>query len=99
MAALVPDMFCNFYFVKNHKIARNSATTDVREKISKYLESLELKKKFMFDYYQILLNKINRFLVKAKLFSSWKSLIISEKACVFWGHIFSHVQPFYEQDP
>jgi hypothetical protein len=29
-AALVPDMFCNFYFVKNHKIANNSATTEAR---------------------------------------------------------------------
>ncbi len=26
LAALFPDMFCNFYFVKNHKIAKNSAT-------------------------------------------------------------------------
>jgi hypothetical protein len=31
-AALVPDMFCNFYLVKHHKIANNSATTDAREK-------------------------------------------------------------------
>ncbi len=30
-AALVPDMFCNFYLVKNHKIANNSATTEARE--------------------------------------------------------------------
>ncbi len=41
LAVLVPDMFCNFYFVKNHKIANNSATTGAREKISTYLESLE----------------------------------------------------------
>jgi hypothetical protein len=26
VTALVPDMFCNFYFVINHKIADNSAT-------------------------------------------------------------------------
>ena len=32
MAALVPDIFCNFYIVKNHKIANNSATTEAREK-------------------------------------------------------------------
>jgi hypothetical protein len=38
-AALVPDMFCNFYLVAN-KIANNSATTEAREK-STYLESLE----------------------------------------------------------
>jgi hypothetical protein len=41
MAALVPDMFCNFYIVENHKIANNPATTEAREKISAYLESLE----------------------------------------------------------
>jgi hypothetical protein len=32
VAALVKDMFCNFYYVKNHKIAYNSATTEAREK-------------------------------------------------------------------
>jgi len=41
VAALVPDMFCNFYFVKNHKIANNSATTKARGKIRTYLEFLE----------------------------------------------------------
>ncbi len=40
-AALVPDMFCHFYLVKNHKIADNSATDEAREIISTYLESLE----------------------------------------------------------
>jgi hypothetical protein len=32
------DWFCNFYFVKNHKIAKNSTTTKEREKISEDLE-------------------------------------------------------------
>jgi len=32
VAALVPNMLCNFYLVKNHKIASNSATTEAREK-------------------------------------------------------------------
>jgi hypothetical protein len=41
VAAWVPDMFCNFYLVKNHKIAKNSTTAKVREKISTDLESLE----------------------------------------------------------
>jgi hypothetical protein len=41
VAALVPNMFCNFYLFKNHKIANNSATTEARETISTYLESLE----------------------------------------------------------
>jgi len=35
------QMFCNFYAVKNHKIAKNSTTTNAREKISTDLESSE----------------------------------------------------------
>jgi hypothetical protein len=75
VATLVSDMFCNFYLVKNHKIANNSATIKAREKISAYLESLEFKKNFdaclaKFENYQIILNKIShRFLVTTKLFS------------------------------
>jgi hypothetical protein len=42
-----PDMFCNFYLVKNHKIGINATTTKAREKISTDLESVELK--FFFD--------------------------------------------------
>jgi hypothetical protein len=34
VAALVPDMFSNFYLVKNHKIANNSATTKATEKLA-----------------------------------------------------------------
>ncbi len=34
----VPDMFLNFYLVKNHKIAKNSIATKAREKISTDLE-------------------------------------------------------------
>ncbi len=34
-------MLCNFYLVKNHKIAKNSTTTKAREKISIDLESLK----------------------------------------------------------
>jgi hypothetical protein len=48
LAALFPDMFCNFQLVKNHNIAKNSTTTKV--KITTDLESLELKKSCMFDY-------------------------------------------------
>ncbi len=62
VAALVPAMFCNFYIVKNNKIADNSATTEAREKKIKN--------------YQIFLNKIyHSFLVTTKLFSGQKSLI------------------------
>jgi hypothetical protein len=38
---LIPDMFVNFYLVKNHQIANNSAAFEAREKISTYLKSLE----------------------------------------------------------
>jgi hypothetical protein len=40
-AAWVPDMFCNFYLVKSHKIANNLADTKAREKINSDLESVE----------------------------------------------------------
>ncbi len=46
MAAWVPDMFCDFYLAKNHKIVNNSTTTEAGEKISKDLESLECWKFF-----------------------------------------------------
>ncbi len=40
VAACVTDMFCNFYLVKNHKIANNSTTTKAREIITTDLISL-----------------------------------------------------------
>ncbi len=62
MAAWAPDMFCNFYLVKSHKFANNSATTEAREKISADLGSFEFEKFFdvcftKFENYQILLYK------------------------------------------
>jgi hypothetical protein len=30
VAAQITDMFCNYYFVKSHKIANSSATTQAR---------------------------------------------------------------------
>jgi hypothetical protein len=44
VAAWFPDMFRNFYLLKNPKIANNLTTTKAREKISIDLESLEFKK-------------------------------------------------------
>jgi hypothetical protein len=41
VAAWVSYMICNNYFVKYHKIAYYSTTTNAREKISTNLESLE----------------------------------------------------------
>ncbi len=38
VAAWVPDKFWNFYLLKSHKIANNSATTEARENISTDLE-------------------------------------------------------------
>ncbi len=32
VAVFLPGMFCNFYLVKNHKIAYNLATTEARKK-------------------------------------------------------------------
>jgi len=34
VAALVPDMLCNIYLMKNHKIVNNSTTAKAEEKIS-----------------------------------------------------------------
>jgi hypothetical protein len=39
-------MVLDFYLVKNHKIAYNSATTDGGEKIIAFLESFELQECF-----------------------------------------------------
>ncbi len=50
VASLDPDMFCNFYFVKNHKIANNSATAEAGEKISTSFLDVRL---FKFENYQI----------------------------------------------
>jgi hypothetical protein len=36
VAASVTDIFCNLYFVKNHKNAQNWTTTDGGEKISSF---------------------------------------------------------------
>jgi hypothetical protein len=41
LAAWFPDMFCNFYLVKNHKIDKNSTTAKASDKISADLEWLE----------------------------------------------------------
>jgi len=65
VAAWFPDMFCNFYLVKNHKFAKNSTTIKAGEKIGTGLESLEFYNNFdicltKFKNNQILLNKISQ---------------------------------------
>jgi hypothetical protein len=67
VATLVPDKFCNFCLVKNHKIANGSTTTKAREKIRTDLESSNYRNFYVhltkFKNYPILLNKIgHRFL-------------------------------------
>jgi hypothetical protein len=42
VAAWFPDLFCNFYVVKNHKIAKNSTTNKAREKIITDVEFLKI---------------------------------------------------------
>jgi hypothetical protein len=59
VAAWAPDMFLNFYSVKNHKIVNNSPTTEAREKLPTDLESSELLK--LFDLRLTKLESFNNF--------------------------------------
>ncbi len=75
VAGLLPDMFFNFYLVKNHKIANKSATTETTEK-NKHTFGIHRMLEFFvacltkFENGQILCHKIShRFLVTTKLFS------------------------------
>ncbi len=74
--------------MKNHKIAKNSTTTQAREKISTELESLEFLNVCLtkFKNNQILYNKIShRFLLKPKLFTGRKSLVYTQKSFIGLG--------------
>jgi hypothetical protein len=42
VAALVPDMFCKFYLVKNNKITKNSTTAKDREKNKETFRILQI---------------------------------------------------------
>jgi hypothetical protein len=57
VAAMIPDIFCNFYLAKHHKFPNTSATTEAIEKISTFLEFLQFYKK-KFD---VCLNKFQNF--------------------------------------
>jgi hypothetical protein len=61
VVAWVPDVFCNFYLVKNCRIENNSTTTNAREQIITDWESLEFFNVCLtkFKNNQILLMKIN----------------------------------------
>ncbi len=68
---MVPVMYCNFYLVKNHKIANDSATTEAREKMYTDLESVEFFDVCLIKLKtnQILLNKMSHiFSATTKLF-------------------------------
>ncbi len=45
---MFPDMFCNFYLVKNHKIAKTSEMTKAREKNEHGLGILRILDFFMY---------------------------------------------------
>ncbi len=75
-AALVPYMFCNFYLVKNHKIAYNSATTEAIEKMRTDLESLEFEK-----FFDVWLKTIKFYSIKlATDFKQQPSFLVGERA-------------------
>jgi hypothetical protein len=80
VATWVPDMFGNFYLVKNHKIAHNSTTTKAGEKNKYMFGILRILEMFgvcstKFKNYEILLNEIShRYLETTKLFSGGKIL-------------------------
>ncbi len=79
VAAWVSDMFCNFYFVKNHKIANNSTTNKARLKISSYLESLEFQK--CIKVYLTKLKTIKVYIIKLVTdFYRQQSYLLGERA-------------------
>jgi hypothetical protein len=53
VAALVPEMFCNFYLVKKHNFANDPTAAVAREKIIANLESLEF-----YNYFDAGLTKL-----------------------------------------
>jgi hypothetical protein len=74
--ASVPDMFLNFYLVKNHIITNHSTTTKASEKISADLEFFDvcLTKFKTVKFYK---NRIShRLLLTTKLLTGQKSLIL-----------------------
>jgi hypothetical protein len=81
VAAWVPNMFSNFYWVKSYRSTNNLATTEAREKLA----HIELPKNFRKILMHVGLNLKNiqlylkishRFLVTTKVFIQWKSLTL-----------------------
>jgi hypothetical protein len=95
MAAWVPNMSCNFYFLKNHKIADNSTTTKAKEKIVRIWNIYNFRKESdeyltEFKNNKFLLNKIGcQFLLTTKQLTGWNItslswFILLEKVRTFW---------------
>jgi hypothetical protein len=62
VATWVPDMFCNFYFVKNHKIAKKSTTTKAIEKNYRRFGILRILE--LFDACLLTLKTIKFYLIR-----------------------------------
>jgi hypothetical protein len=62
VAARVPDIFCNFCLVENHKIANDSTTAEAREKKRTDIEPL-IVRNFM-CYVSLNLKPIKFYLIK-----------------------------------
>jgi len=98
LAAWVPDMFWNFYLLKIHNIADNSATTKAREKLSTELESLEFKKildvcLIKIENYKTLLNRMSciggcKSLISTGQFLSSQITVTSTWNIVFWNIVY-----------
>ncbi len=90
VAAWFPDMFCNFYFLKNIKVAKNSTIATAREKISTNLKSLEFQK--FFTYIRLNLKTIKFYLIKLATEFYWQPCyLLSERASLMdplhWRHL------------
>ncbi len=77
MAAWVPDVFYNFYLVKNYKKEKNSTTAKASEKISTDLESLEFWKKNWCIFHKI---KKNYLIILATDFYWQPSYLLGERS-------------------
>ncbi len=77
VASWIPNLFCIFNLVKNHKIAKNLTTTKAREKnMHRFIILGFLGFMYVWQNNQILLNKIRqRILLTAKRYTGWKILI------------------------
>jgi hypothetical protein len=94
-----PDMFCNFYIVKNHKIAKkNSATTKAREKISTDFEFYKFFDVCLtkFENNQVLLYKIShRFQLTTKLLVGKRALSLPSIGSTLEGYSINVLQISY----